>query len=94
LDSLRAIKTNGCNKNTKGKKHLLFGKKHSATYFCTRYDNYETYKAHKETFLMEGLRYVCNNIKFLQPSLPEGFLLYLIPLPEIGEMSKTKRRKK
>jgi len=32
--------------------------------FATHYDEYETYKTHKETFLKEGLqRSVCDHIK-------------------------------
>ena len=38
----------------------IFGKKPAPTYFCTSYDDNEAYKAHQETLLTEGLRYVCN----------------------------------
>lgn len=34
----------------------IFGANSFATYFCTRYDNNETYKTHQETFL----RKVCS----------------------------------
>jgi len=55
--------------------------KRAGNLFLRQHDNNETYKAYKETFLMEGLRrYVCNNIKSVA-GLPIGrpaFLSYYL----------------